>query len=172
MHDLGVALERVGERMACDVDSGDQHQAAIEELGDGAAKRLGSELHLPQFVDHHDLFLPDADERGQRDALEGLEVDAVAPDAWRAGERHVCKRRALPFEGLHGKADPLPALAKLFGDETAKRDAALAQQLGQPNRDRRLTDAGPPLEQDAGRVGYRFGSSGPPGPRCSGVSVR
>ena len=81
------------------------------------------------------------------------------------------ERRALTGEGLYSEAHPLPALAQLLGNETPEREPSLAQQLGQPNRDRRLTDAGPPFEQDASRVGYRFGLSGPPGPRCSGVSV-
>jgi hypothetical protein len=83
----------------------------------------------------------------------------------------VREGRPPAVEGLDGEADPPARLAQLLRNEAGECNATVAQQFGQPSGDRRLADAGPPLEQDPGGALYRLGSSGPPGPRCSGVSV-
>jgi hypothetical protein len=84
--DFGTTLEPVGEGMAVDVDRGDHRDCGGEDLLHGVSKGGGGELHLPELVDDHHSVARQRPQRGERDCLEGTDVDAVLPDPRRTGQ--------------------------------------------------------------------------------------
>jgi hypothetical protein len=101
-------------------------------------ERLRGEFHLGEFVHDRDVVLAGLLQRGDGQALERGEVDAVARDARWAGKLDMGEHTPLAAEALDREAQPAAAFADLLGDETAHCDPVREERVGNAARDRAL----------------------------------
>jgi chemotaxis protein methyltransferase CheR len=135
--------------MAGEVDRRHQRDWLLEQFGDGGAERLRRQLHLPELVDQGDGGGGRRRQRRKGKLLEGGQIDAVLPNAGRAGKADVGQHRARPRERLDREADAAAAFAELLGDETRERNAGVSQERGESPRNGRLADRRPALDEQA-----------------------
>jgi hypothetical protein len=145
--DVGPTLERIGELVAGEMNSGHHGHIPPKQLQDRRTERSGGELHLAQLVHDHHPAEAGVTQGRQGDPLEGSQIHPIPAHPRRTRKTDVGQDLLGPGDGLDHEPLPAPAGPQLSRGEPADRHASLQQQGHQAPGHGGLADPRATLQQ-------------------------